>query len=73
MLEYPIVQEVVEEAVAKKTHEIILIFLKERFGPLSQEVVEELRTIKDEEKLQHLVQQAALCPDLNSWRTHLRP
>ena len=85
MLQYPIVQEIVQEAVAKAVaeavakakaenmHEMILDFLEGRFGAIPPEMAEELRAITDKEKLHHLAKQAASCPDLNSWRTQLRP
>ena len=69
MLEFPAIQEI----VAETRQEMILTFLEARLGPVPQDLAVELRAIVDEEKLHHLTREAALCPDLDSFRAQMRP
>jgi hypothetical protein len=67
MIESPLLQEL----LAKTTHKSILLFLEGRFGSVPPEVAAQLRPILDDDKLDELVRQAAVCPTLGAFETFL--
>ena len=71
MIESPVLQEFLQEAVVERDRKDILRFLAERFGPLPQEIASALQRIQDESRLQELIDCAATCPDLDAFRTRL--
>jgi hypothetical protein len=56
------------DLVASNMQKVILRFLAGRFGPEARDVQPELEPIKSEAKLEALVDLAAACPDLESFR-----
>ncbi len=63
LLESPIIQEI----MARGSHELILDLIKDRFGPVSRPVAKQLRAVIDEKKLRQLNRLAAKCPDLQTF------
>jgi hypothetical protein len=66
-LESPLVKEV----LAKQTQENLLEFLTARFGEVPKEVETKIKKIKQLARLKRFIVQAAVCPDLEAFRTHL--
>ena len=71
MIESPLIQELRQEVVAERVHKAILRFLAARFGSVPPEIEVAVRAIQDEARLDLLVDWAALCPDLEAFRTRL--
>jgi hypothetical protein len=67
MIESPLIQEL----MAQRDQRAILKFLETRFGAIPPEVAARLRGVLDEQKLDELIQFAAACPDLESFRVRL--
>jgi hypothetical protein len=67
MIESPLIQEI----VAERMHKAILRFLTRRFGSVPQEIERRLRTVQDEARLDELLDLAADCPDLETFRARL--
>jgi hypothetical protein len=70
-----IVTQAVDKAVAKATIAVkqgdVLTFLRSRFGPPPEDVANAVRAVQDVVRLDELVSFAALCPDLEAFRTRL--
>ena len=73
MIESPVLQEFVQEAVAERAHQMILRFLAGRFGSVAPEIAVAVRSTQDEAKLDELADWAARCHNLDEFRTHLNP
>ena len=71
MIESPVLQEFLREAVVECTREDILRCLAARFGPVPQDVAPALERIQDEARLDELIASAVTCPDLDAFRTRL--
>ena len=71
MIESPMVQELIDEAVREKMHWSTLEILEKRFGPVPPEVSAAVRLIHDEHRLEALVGKAATCTDLDAFRAQL--
>ena len=71
MIESPLIQELMQEVAAERVHKAILRFLAARFGSVPPEVEAAVRAVQDESRLDNLVDWAALCPDLEAFRTRL--
>jgi hypothetical protein len=69
MPQFPLIQEI----VAERMHKDLLKFLTARFGPVPQDVATALRAVGDESQLDDLVELAAVCPDLETFRARLQP
>jgi hypothetical protein len=63
MIESPVFQEV----MAQRSHETIAAFLEGRFGSVPPQLLAQLRTILDEEKLLELAKLAGTCPSLQEF------
>jgi hypothetical protein len=72
MIESPMVQELLEERTQQTFHENILRVLEKRLGPVPAEVSAAVRVTVDKAALERLLDLAASCPDLITFRTHLR-
>ncbi len=68
MLEFPAIQELIQELVAETLQKDIVTVLEARFGAVPEELVAELQTIGDEQRLNGLIKHAAVSPDLGSFR-----
>ena len=68
MLEFPAIQELIQEAVAKSRQKTILRILQVRFKSVPAEVAPAVQAIHDEAKLDKLVKLAAICPTLEAFR-----
>jgi hypothetical protein len=64
MIESPLLDQIVKEAVDKARRSVILSLLEVRFGVLPVDLASQLDVLTGEEQLHELVCQAALCPDL---------
>jgi len=71
MIESPVLQEFLQEAVLECKRKDILQFLAGRFGPVPQEVAAALQRIQDEARLEELINSAAACQDLDAFRARL--
>jgi len=75
MIESPVLQELkaewTREAVREDKRRTIVDFLVGRFGPEAEEIATQLETIADDARLKELVELAALCSDLPSFRKEL--
>jgi hypothetical protein len=67
MIESPLIKQI----LAENTHERILQFLDARFGSVPLELTTRLRRIRNEKRLTDLVRYAAVCPNLEAFRTRL--
>lgn len=67
MIESPLIQEL----MAERMHRAILRFLTGRFGAPPPEIAVAIQNIQDEQTLDDLVDLAARCPDLNTFRNRL--
>ena len=68
MIESPLVKELVAGARQKDLRR----FLTSRFGVVPQEILNAIRAITDEARLDELIDWAAQCPDLAAFRARLR-
>ena len=71
MIESPLIQELRQEFMAQRGHKDVLLVLAVRFGSVPPEIEAAVRAIQDEARLDLLVDWAALCPDLEAFRTRL--
>jgi hypothetical protein len=71
MIESPLIQEIIDQTVQKTMHKVILGDLETRFGPVPAGVSEEVRKVREEERLHDLQKFAMLCPDLASFQARL--
>lgn len=69
MIESPLLMEV----LAERVHRVILRVLHDRFGQVSKEIGDTLKTIRADERLDELSSLAARCNDLEAFRQHLLP
>jgi hypothetical protein len=67
MIESPILQELIAEEKANT----ILAVLRARLGPVPADLVAALQSVRDRDELNRLVDLAALCPDLSTFRARL--
>ena len=67
MIESPLIQEIVQETIQKN----ILRVLRARFRSVPEELESELQQVRNDETLSTLLDEAATCPDLDSFRTQL--
>jgi hypothetical protein len=67
MIESPLIKEL----MAERTQEVLVRFLQGRFGPVPLAMATQLRKIHSEKKLNDLIDHAARCPDLASFRERL--
>ena len=73
MIESPVLQEFVQEAVVERAHKMILRFLAGRFGSVAPEIAVAVQSTQDEANLDELADWAARCPSLDEFRTRLSP
>jgi hypothetical protein len=69
MIESPVLMEV----LAERVHRAILRLLQDRFGQVPKEIVDALKTIRDEDRLDDLVSLAGRCGGLEEFRQQLIP
>jgi hypothetical protein len=67
MIESPLIQEL----LAEQAQTYIFRVLAARFGPVPPPVVATLKSVSDTQKLDKLVDWAAVCPDLEAFRARL--
>jgi hypothetical protein len=68
MIESPLIQEIVAEAL----HEAILEVLRSRLGDVSADVEAQLRSVLSQRRLTELNRTAANCSDLKDFRKALK-
>jgi hypothetical protein len=68
ILDSPLIQDLLNQ----RSHRDIVESLNARFGSTPIDVVEQLKTIQDEDRLLELVRAAAVCSDVNAFRERLR-
>ena len=73
MIESPLLQEFEAKATCRARRKDIVQFLQARYGPVPPELTAALQGVEDEAKLDELVELAARCPDLDSFRAGLTP
>ena len=73
MIESPVLQELKAEWTREAQRRDITNVLVARFGPEAKNLGAALDAIDDEVRLDDLVESAALCPDLESFRKRLSP
>ena len=77
MIESPLIDELLAEnrhnVLVEARHKDILRFLKTRFGAVDDDLLIKVRAITDEQKLDDLLDEAALGPDLNTFQAKLGP
>ncbi len=73
MIESPLIQELVQEAVARSHHKGILRLLERRFGTVPQQLIGQLRSVTGEERLVELTAEAGACPTLEAFGAFLTP
>jgi hypothetical protein len=75
MIESPLIQEIVEEAMAKgeakAKHQAIIDVLESRFDAIPGEVKIRLQAIQDLKKLDDLIRLAARCGDLAAFQERI--
>jgi hypothetical protein len=71
MIESPLIQEIVAEAVAEAMHKSILGLLQRRFGATPSDIEVALRAVLDEDRLAELNATAGTCLDLDAFRKAL--
>ncbi len=69
MIESPLIQEL----LAERRHEDILLFLEGRFGPVPGDIKPAVQAIQDELQLRELLLWASRCSDLEAFRSRLNP
>lgn len=76
MIESPVLNNLIDEQVterlAKQNFALVVEVLQDRFETLPSEVVEQLRSISDPQRLKELVREAAKSADLDSFRQKLQ-
>lgn len=71
MIESPVLQEIVAETRAEAVFNTMLDVLHARLGPIPPDLIATLHAVRDSEELKRLVNLAALCPDLPTFRAKL--
>jgi hypothetical protein len=71
MIESPILNELIDEKVAETRQQDLLKFLEVRFGPAPLDVVQRVKEVTNAGHLWQLIEQAARCPDLETFRQAL--
>ena len=71
MIESPVLQELKAEWTREAKLRTLVDVLVARFGPQAEEIATQLETIADDARLKELVELAALCSDLPSFRKEL--
>jgi predicted transposase YdaD len=71
MFESPLIQELLVQRSQEVKQQAILRFLAARLGPVPDDVANALRAIDDEQELDSLIDDSALCPDLEAFRQRL--
>lgn len=71
MIESPVIQEIVAQTEAETKAKAILAFLRARFGPVPTELAAAIKAVRDQDQLDRLVDSAALCPDLTTFRARV--
>ncbi len=71
MIDSPLIQEVLQEVAAERSHETITAVLEGRFGSVPPQIVNQLRTILDAQKLLELARHAGTCPTLQAFQALL--
>lgn len=70
-IESPLLEELMAQTRQENTQRHVVRILEGRFGAVPPEVVAELRTVRDEPKLDDLHDFAVVCPDLDAFRARL--
>jgi hypothetical protein len=73
MIEFPLLQTLLQETRQETKQEMILRLLVVRFRIVAADIEAELSSIDDEERLGKLFDLAATCSDLDSFRKQLSP
>lgn len=73
MIESPVLQNLLVEVRAKERQESIVTFLKTRFGPVPVEILQAIRGIADQERLEQMTELAAGCPSLEAFAAFFTP
>ncbi len=75
MIESPLIDEIVSEAVSeaesKTLHKAIIEVLKTRFGDVPSELENRIRLVLDQDVLMQMTQQAAACQELKAFQKSL--
>jgi hypothetical protein len=71
MIESPLIQEIVKDAIAETFHAAIYDVLRERFAVVPPDLEEDLRAVTDKRRLTDLNRVAATCSDLEAFRKAL--
>jgi hypothetical protein len=71
MIESPVLIELLEERERETLHRVILALLTARFGPISEPLATRVRAEQSLDRLNELLCQAGLCPDLDAFRANL--
>ncbi len=69
MIESPVLMEV----LAERAHRMILRLLQDRFGQIPKEIVDALKAVRDEDRLDELVSIGGRCGSLEEFRQRLIP
>ena len=72
LIETPLIQEIGAEFARAAQVKTILRFLEARFGSMTPTITAGLEQVKQEEKLDRLAQQAAICASLQAFEEALR-
>jgi hypothetical protein len=70
-IESPLIDELLAQVTQEATQRDVVGVLEARFGAVPPEVVAELRTVRDEQKLNDLHRFAVVCSDLDAFRARL--
>jgi hypothetical protein len=71
MIESPLLQELKDRWTAEAKAEDIVQVLQYRFGPLPADLQDAVRATRDTGRLESLLEGAARCPDLETFRARL--
>jgi hypothetical protein len=74
ILESPLIQELVDlklRELKDQYRQVILKIQERRFGTVPPDVAARLQAVQDASRLQDLIVQAAMCPDLEAFRAQL--
>jgi hypothetical protein len=71
MIESPLIQELLAENTQATLHTAVLGILEARFGTAPLDLTQAVNAVTDQAKLRDLVKHAAVCPDLDAFRTRL--
>jgi hypothetical protein len=67
MIESPLIEEIVSEAVSEARHDSIIEFLRSRFGAVPSDLEDRIRSVQDKVELACLTRLAATSSDLDSF------